>query len=281
MQRYPIELGLITKELQKELERDIAKYFQRYGKDNVIEFRTMLEELSDEDRNLLFQDMERFAEKYPDHAHLMPVRESIYRLNRLEGLHYTTQLRLLELGAVELEELKKHLEATYGKRYKEMLQELGIGNSFLSINDSVMRDTIFSAWVNGENFSDRVWGNKERLLNHLTTRYRDGLARGDNYNKLVKEIEDRFEVGARDARKLVWTEANFVYNQSHTHAYQNAGVEEYEISAKLDSRTSRICRDLDGERFRFDEMQVGINFPPFHPWCRTTFIGVDLERLLD
>lgn len=40
----------------------------------------------------------------------------------------------------------------------------------------------------------------------------------------------------------------------------------------MDSKTSVICRAMDGKRFRFDEMEVGLNFPPFHPHCRITFI---------
>lgn len=262
------------KRISKELEKEIAHYFKEYGKDDVIEFREMLEDLSDEDRQLLFEKMDDFSVKYPQYAHLMPVRESIYKLNRLEGLHYTTQLQLLELGAIEQVELENHLIETYGKRYKQMMHELGLGDTFVAINQSIVRDTIFSKWVNDENFSDRIWANKEKLLNQLQTRYRDALARGDNYEQLIKEIIERFDVAYYDARRLVWTEANFVYNQAHTHAYRNAGVEEYEISAILDNRTSKICEELDGERFRFDELRVGINFPPFHPFCRTTFIGV-------
>lgn len=103
----------------------------------------MMQDLSDTDRNLLFKDMETFAEKYPEHADLMPVRESIYRLNRLQGLYYSTELKLLELGAIEQKEFEKHLEKIYGKHYKNMLQELGIGNQFLSMNGSVMRNTFF------------------------------------------------------------------------------------------------------------------------------------------
>lgn len=262
------------KRTAKELEKEIASYFQRYGKDNVIEFRTMMQDLSKEDRDLLFQNMEDFATKHPEHAHLLPVRESTYKLNRLQGLHYSTQMKLLELGAIEQQELEAHLEATYGKRYAEMMRELGIGHSFLAINDEVMKSTLYARWVNSGNFSDRIWDNKQRLLEQLRTRYRDGLARGDNYSKLTKEIIERLDVGSSDARRLVWTEASFVLNQAHTHAYQNAGVEEYEISAIMDHKTSPICREMDGKVFRFDEMEVGTNFPPFHPYCRTTFIGV-------
>lgn len=266
------------KRTAKELEKEIASYFQRYGKDNVIEFRTMMQDLPKADRDLLFKDMEAFALKYPEHADKLPVRESIYKLNRLQGLHYSTEMKLLELGAIEQQELEKHLEKTYGKRYAEMMHELGIGHSFLAVNDEVMKSTLYARWVNGGNFSDRIWDNKQRLLEQLRTRYRDGLARGDNYSKLTKEIIERLDVGSSDARRLVWTEASFVLNQAHTHAYQNAGVEEYEISAIMDHKTSPICREMDGKVFRFDEMEVGTNFPPFHPYCRTTFIGVLEER---
>lgn len=258
----------------KELEKDISTYFNRYGQDNVIEFRTMLQDLAEDDRNLLFQDMDRFAEKYPQYADLMPVRQSVYQLNRLEGLHYSTQMKLLELGAIEQTELEKHLEKTYGKHYKNMMKELGIGNQFLAIDDRTMRNTLFTGWVNGENFSDRIWANKEKMLDHMQTVYRDGLARGDNYAKLTKAIRERFDVGANDAKRLVWTESSFVLNQAHTQAYEQAGVEEYEISAIRDNKTSPICREMDGKVFRFDEMEVGLNFPPFHSYCRTTFLGI-------
>lgn len=49
-------------------------------------------------------------------------------------------------------------------------------------------------------------------------------------------------------------------------------MEEYEILATLDSRTSVICQEKDGKHYPVDDIQVGINYPPFHPNCRTTTI---------
>ena len=43
-----------------------------------------MEALSDEDKRLLIEQMDEFAKKYPQYAHLMPVREHM-KLNRLEG----------------------------------------------------------------------------------------------------------------------------------------------------------------------------------------------------
>lgn len=265
----------------RELENEIAGYFNRYGKDEVLEYRTMLQDLSEKDKNLLYQDLDAFAEKYPNYEHLMPVRESVYKLNRMQGLHYSTQMKLLELGAIEQEKFEKHLLQTYGKNYEALMSELGMGGSFNAMNDEIAKNTVFTKWIDDKNFSDRIWINKDKLMSQLRNGYRDALIRGDNYDKITAMIVKRLDVGAYDARRLVWTESSFVLNQSHTRPYLDAGLKEYELNAIMDSRTSDICRNLDGERFKFDEMVVGENFPPLHAFCRTTFISVDLDKLLD
>jgi len=270
----------------KDIEKDISSYYQRYGKDNVIEYRILMKDLPAKEKKLLIENMELFAEKYPEYEQLLPVRESVYKLNRLEGLHYSTQMNLLELGVIEEREFEKYLTKVYGEQYKIMFDELGLGRQFLSINESIIHDVIYTKWINDRNFSDSIWSNKEKLLNHLTTNYRDQIVRGDNYDKMSNMIVDRFGVAYRDAKRLVWTESSFVLNQAHAKPYIDAGLVEYELNAMIDGRTSEVCREFDkrakkGETFRFDEIVVGVNFPPFHAWCRTTFIGKNLEKILE
>lgn len=265
----------------RELENDIAGYFKRYGEDDVVQYREMLKGLSKKDKDLLYQDLESFAKKYPDYEHLMPVRESVYKLNRLQGLHYSTELKLLELGAIEQAEFEKHLIATYGKHYENVMKELGIGFSFNSALDKVAEKTAFTKWVDDKNFSDRIWDNKSKLMKYMKDDLKNGLIRGDNYDKMTAKLAKRMDVGSSDAKRLVWTESSFVLNQAHSHPYIDLGVVEYELNAIRDSRTSVICRELDGEKFKFDEMEVGENFPPLHAYCRTTFISVGLDDILD
>lgn len=269
------------KRVARDLENDIAGYFNRYGKDDVLEYRTMLKGLSKKDKELLYQDMETFAEKYPQYEHLMPVRESVYKLNRMQGLHYSAELKLLEMGAIEQEVFERHLLETYGNNYEALMVELGMGGPFNAMNDEIARRTVFTRWIDDKNFSDRIWANKEKLMSQLRNEYRNALVRGVNYAKITEMIAKRLDVGAYDARRLVWTESSFILNQAHVRPYIDAGLEEYAINAIMDSRTSDICRELDGERFRFDEIVVGENFPPLHPMCRSTFIGVGLDKLLD
>lgn len=269
------------KKTARELENEIAGYFNRYGKDDVIAYREMLKDLSKKDKDLLYQDLEAFAKKYPDYEHLMPVRESVYKLNRMQGLHYSTELKLLEMGAIEQEAFEKHLIATYGKNYEALMKELGIGFSFDSALERVAFQTAFTKWVDGKSFSDRIWDNKEKLMKYMKEDFKNGLIRGDSYDRMTKKLMDRMDVGASDAKRLVWTESSFVLNQAHSHPYIDLGVVEYELNAIRDGKTSVICRELDGERFKFKDMEVGVNFPPFHAYCRTTYIGVGLDKLLD
>ncbi|MDE6658892.1 MAG: minor capsid protein, partial [Eubacterium sp.] len=56
------------------------------------------------------------------------------------------------------------------------------------------------------------------------------------------------------------------------HAFNESDVEEYEICATLDSKTSDICREMDGKHFPMSEYELGKTAPPFHPFCRSLVI---------
>lgn len=44
----------------------------------------------------------------------------------------------------------------------------------------------------------------------------------------------------------------------------------YIFNAVIDSRTTDICRSLNGRIFKIDEMQAGVNCPPMHINCRSS-----------
>lgn len=50
-------------------------------------------------------------------------------------------------------------------------------------------------------------------------------------------------------------------------------IKKYKYLAELDKHTSEICQELDGQVFLLEEAEVGINYPPMHPNCRSTVIG--------
>lgn len=262
--------GYLDKEYRR-LEKQIAGYYQQYGMDNVIQYRKLMESLPDADKRLLFEQMDRFAQKYPEYANLMPIRESIYKLNRLEGLQYSVQMQQLEIGAIENTQITEHLNKQAMRGANAAAETMGFGKNFYFNNQDVTRLFVNVAWSNGENFSERIWRNTKKLSNYLNTDIAQGIARGDSYNRLIRKLRERFaKVSRNDAYRLIFTEGTYVMAESTIYPFVS-NFEKYKISTVGDGKVCDICRGISTESFEIKSRQAGTNFPPFHPWCRCTF----------
>ena len=137
--------------------------------------------------------------------------------------------------------------------------------------DSVLRMPFL-----GSNYSDRIWANTQSLAQSIRQEMLLGVLTGKSQSQMSQEIADRFSVGASNARRLVRTESAFVANDMQARAYEECGADKYRYVATLDNRTSKVCQSLDGQVFAVRDRQVGVNYPPMHPYCRsTTAIVID------
>lgn len=259
-----------------KLKHEIAAYYARFGKDNVVEYRILLERLSDDDRTLLMERMDDFARKHPQYAHLLPVRETIYRLNELEGLEYSILLQQYEIGAIEQEAVKAHLENQAVLSVNLAAEQLGLGSSFHTVNSSVVKATVGAAWAKGSSFSERIWGNKERLAAYLNEDFSRAIARGASYDEVVREIMERFEgVSKKDIKRLVFTEGTFVFNEASAQEFSSK-FDFYRISTVKDAKVCKICKAVEASQekrpMRYADRKPGMNFPPLHPWCRCVHV---------
>ena len=255
----------------KRLDKEIAAYYQTYGYDNVIEYRRLLQSLSEEDRTLLMERMDDFAKKYPQYANLMPVRESIYRLDRLQGLQYSVFMTEAEIAGYTNEQMETYLRRLSQQGLNYGMETLGFGKNFYSVNDDIVRQFVDVPWCNGENFSTRIWNDTNRLAQYLNQDIAQGFARGDSYDKLVRNLRQRFRnVNRKNAYRLVFTEGTYVMAESSMQPFIQ-DFDKYHTSPVLDGRTCSICRGMRHEVFLISDRQPGVNFPPFHPWCRCSF----------
>lgn len=269
------ELSKLYESEIAKLEKEIAAYYQKYGEKNVIEYRRLLSALSDDDRRLLMERMDEFAKKYPQYAHLMPVRESIYKLNELEGIQAAIRLQQLEIGAIEQDKLREHFERQAARAANFAAEQMGFGKNFYGYDSPVVAETIGAAWAMGEAFSERIWGNREKLAAYLNDDFAKMIARGVSYEKCVAELSKRFgNVSTRDMMRLVYTEGTFLFNEAQAQVHEQ-DFEYYILSCVNDKKVCEICRDLQREQkdnpVKFSERNPGINFPPLHPWCRCSY----------
>lgn len=255
----------------KKLEKQIAAYYAKYGKDNVLEYRNMMQKLSDDEVTLLIEKMDEFALKYPQYAHLMPIRESIYKLNRLEGLQYYVKIQQSEIGAINHTEMEKYFEQSALKGSNIAMETMGFGKNFYKADSNIIKEFVGLNWANGKNFSTSIWENVEKLAKYLTTDIAQGIARGDSYDKLTKQLRERFEkVSRNDAKRLIFTEGTYIMAESSIQSFKE-DFEYYKVATAEDKRVCPICKEVAEKTFKISERQPGVNFPPLHPWCRCSF----------
>lgn len=255
----------------RRLDKEIAAYFTKYGKDNVIEYRVLMQSLPEEDKKLLMEQMGEFAKKYPQYAHLMPVRESIYRLDRLQGLQYSVYMAQANIAGYTDGQVREYETKLAHKGLNYAMETLGFGKNFYSINSDVVRQFVGVAWSNGENFSTRIWNDTQKLAGYLNQDMAQAFARGESYDRIVRNLQKRFDrVNRNNAYRLVYTEGTYVMAESTMQPFSE-DFEQYRLSPVLDGKTCPICKGLREQVFFISERHPGVNFPPIHPWCRCTF----------
>lgn len=266
-----------------KLDKEIASFYSKYGVKNIIEYRMLLDDLSPQDRSLLIKNVEEFKKKYPELKHIVPVRENIYKLNRLEGLQLSIIMQQAEIGAVNEQAVRRHLENLALKNANSVAEFLGFGKNFYFENSDIIKNFVGVKWCDGKNFSQRIWENTDKLARYLTTDLAQGFARGESYEKLTTQIGKRFiDVAKRDIYRLVYTEGTYIMAESSAKPFEE-DFESYRLSTVGDGKVCSKCNGTAESVFRFADRQAGVNFPPLHPMCRCTFEIVvdDWNKWLD
>ena len=166
------------------------------------------------------------------------------------------------------EDVYKH--ASY-KTVFDLSKSAGAQVAFDKISHKTALQAIKSNW-NGRNFSSDIWNDKTKLVNSLNQLIPQQFVIGTSTQNIARQLKDKLNVSYRNAIRLARTETNFTANQAMQATYKRAKVEKYQVLATLDSRTSDICREMDGYIGELKNARVGENYPPFHPNCRTTTI---------
>lgn len=238
----------------------------------------MMKRLTKEEATMLYEDMDIFFRLHPEYSALMPVRESFYKLNRLEGLQLSIMKQQLGLSSEEAALIGDHLLCYTISTY-EGVQGLIPFNQF----DGRAAKLVGQKIINDADFEKRLQANREKLADYLNNDIAKGIARGDSYDKLNKQIRERFDgVSRRSSYRLLYTEGTRMFNRANSEAFAEAGINQYRYCTAGDNRVCSDCDALEGNVYDISEARDGINYPPMHPWCRChTEPAVDWDKWLD
>ena len=273
---YYNELQKAFEQAKKEIQSVINDFYMRYAKENKVSFAEA-QKLLDKTE---IGDLKAFIDKVFEHMgeyNLELSNMSIKaRITRYQALEKQIDAILQRLYALEYEyEGKELLKEVYTDAYYRTWfnidQYYGFHQEFARVNPRTI-DELIRYPFNGADFSSRIWKQKDHMLQVLAEDITTMLVQGKNPQTLAEDFAKRFKTKEYEAYRLLHTESSFIIEQGTLAAYKEDGVEQYQILATLDMKTSDICREQDGKIYDVDKATVGVNYPPFHPFCRTTTV---------
>jgi SPP1 gp7 family putative phage head morphogenesis protein len=169
--------------------------------------------------------------------------------------------------------MREVYKSGYYRTAYEIQRGVGVGWDFATLDDKTISKVINKPWAaDGANFSSRVWGNRQKLVNELNQTLTQNIVLGQDPQKAIDAIAKKMNTSKANAGRLVMTEEAFFSSAAQKDCFNELDVEEFEIVATLDSHTSEICQDMDGKHFPMSQWEVGVTAPPFHVHCRTTTV---------
>lgn len=208
------------------------------------------------------------------------------RITRLEALQAQLQMKCNDIAKRQAHIMNVAGKSAVNFSFSKTVYDTSIGVntdlSFATLDERTIDLILKEKWL-GSNYSERVWKNTDLLAKNLQNILTKAVMTGASYSRTTMELRDKMGVGWNAAERLVRTEMNHFHNQAELQAYEEMGVEMYVFVATLDNRTSQICQQLDGKKFKLSEAKEGVNYPPMHPYCRSTvraYISDDVEKSL-
>lgn len=272
----------LNKSIERKLNRQITYWVNRFAENNELTKQAAKETLN----NSEFVDFKYDLEDYirmgkeshlnPDWLEIMENMRARYNISRLESLkvhlrHFSELYTALEYPIVEDLIISSAKESYYMTQY-ELAKGLDTKVNLYKLDEAKLSLLIHKPWTpDGVEFSERIWGiHRKKLINSLYNRLDQSFTAGTPAHKMADDLAKEFGVHKSDASNLLYTESAFMAEQTRADVYEELGVKEYEIVATLDTRTSEICQEMDGKVFKLEDLEVGVNAPPFHARCRTT-----------
>lgn len=269
--------------LQGEAEQIFNKYQDKYNltraEAEYLLKDSKVPENIEELKQLLNKDKERYKEL------LQELETPAYkaRIDNLANVYGQLDSIVLPMIA---NERRKHIalyeklaEDAYYQTVFDLQQYSGYGFDFKALDKKTIKKVLDTRWT-AKNFSQSIWDNTHALAESVKREILVNLLTGRPLVKAQQAIQEEFQSGSNAARRLVRTESAYVCNQLQIEGYKACGIEKYIFVAILDLKTSVICRNLDKEVFLVSEAVVAVNYPPMHPWCRSTTIAYVSKEIL-
>ena len=269
---------------QAQIEKEINAWYARVAKNNKISIQEAKKLLSAKELKEFHWDVEEYIkwgkQNGIDQKWMKELENASARfhVSRLEALKVRTQNAVERAFGNELDQLDQMVARTYMDGYYhtayEIQRGLGVGFDVSQIDQRKLDKLLSKPWTtDNKTFKDRIWTQKTSMISELHNQMTRMCILGTSPDEAIKEMEKFVDKKCKNSKmaagRLVMTESAFFASAAQQDCFNDLDVEKYEIVATLDSHTSEICQNMDGQVLDMKDFQAGVTAPPFHVWCRS------------
>ena len=216
---------------------------------------------------------------------LSEIAKVLLKYNISDGFMKLTNLEKRELNTSIGEKIINSLQEEYkveNKALNNIVKEVvvdqynatnfiyGISYDIKPVSDKMIKD-IIKYTIEGKNYSDRIWDNKDTLAKNMQKIVFDFLNGKHNVNEIYDIVQEKYKSNREISERLVRTEIARVQEESNELWRQQHGISYVLYCATLDSCTCGKCQELDNKSYAINEDRPKL---PRHPKCRCTYLDL-------
>ncbi|AXF54617.1 minor capsid protein [Salicibibacter kimchii] len=254
-----------------EADKEITRIYQRYADREEMSLADAKKSVESTD----IRDLEEKAERYVQSRDFSPQANaemrkynSRMRASRLELMQMYADLEVSRANGLSEIEVEARLEEI---ARSEVRRQSGILGETIRLSGAEMEEIVRYRF-HGEYFSDRIWQNKDIMIDNLNRNLRRDITRGLGPREMARNMRNEIGNSVYNTERIMRTESARTQIQSTKKSFEDVGIEEYEWISEVDS--CDICADLDGQVFKVRDLEPGTSAPPEHPNCRCAILNV-------
>lgn len=241
--------------------------------DDIVKHRVEIEKLKN---SIASKVIKVFAESYPTmKSFLLDVgqnnQESV--INQVMGI-LDSRLNVIQTdlssNAIDILQYESQFQA-------ELLRKFSISSSFTAslVNPELAKTLVFNSFMVGDLYQDAYAKMSSSLQNDLAVKIRMAVLEGKTGNDVSRQVREKMiTFSDNQLDSLTRTLIQNATNLGTEETYKTSDIEYIQYCAILDSRTTPLCRGLNGNVYPVGDGPR----PPMHYNCRSFTIPVDSPK---
>lgn len=221
-------LVLLLRNLNTNLEKELAHFYKKYGKDDVVTYQQARKRDEEED-------------------------------NRIRVLIlYDTIAKAFDTSFIDFEENFKSTLISIIKRESE----------FFGVDVDIEDILSTPWGVDKVTWDERLYAYRHKWVSVLSNDLKQHFLKHSTFRDVIDSVDERFESMEKILWKLYTTESTAINSLARHQIFKEMGIKKYRYYTRVDERRCEECGSMHGLIFPLSAFEPGVTASPLHPYCR-------------